>query len=79
MPVTAADIAKGNLSKSINAAFTAAKKSGSQDGASPDAVIAKLSSDLTDAINAYVTAITVQSNPGAVTATGDTIVTPQLS
>ena len=70
---------KPALMNSVKAAFSAARDSGSQDGANSDAVIAQLSTDITDAIDAYVKSIIVQINPGGVTATGDVITTPQLS
>ena len=77
MPITAPG--KAALANAVKSAFTTARNSGSQDGANSDAVIAKLSSDITDAIDTYVTSIVVQVNPGGLTATGDIIVTPQLS
>lgn len=70
---------KPTLMNSIQAAFTAARDSGSQDSASSDIIISQLSSDITEAIDAYVKSIVVQINPGGVTATGDVITTPQLS
>ena len=67
------------LFESIQSAFSSAKESGSKDGANSDEIVFQLSSDIADAIDKYVTSITVQINPGGTTALGDTIVTPQLS
>jgi hypothetical protein len=38
-----------------------------------------LSNSIADAVDAYVTSIVVQINPGGLTLLGDTIVTPQTS
>jgi hypothetical protein len=77
MPITTPG--KSALQNSINSAFAAARDSGSQDGADSDAIVSQLSIDITEAIDAYVKSMVVQINPGGTTATGDVIVTPQLS
>ena len=60
-----------SMQSSINAAFVKAKDAGAKDGASPDAIISQLSSDIAGAVDAYVTSITVMINPGiAVSAAG---------
>ena len=70
---------KTSLQRAIQDAFESAKTSGQATGADPDEIIANLSSEIADAVDAYVTSIVVQINPGGLTATGDTIVTPQVS
>lgn len=52
MPLSVAVIP---LELQIAAAFRKAKSAGEKDGASPDAIIDALASDITTAINAYVT------------------------
>lgn len=64
---------KPSMESSINAAFIKAKDDGMQTGADQNAIIAKLSSDIATAVDAYVTSITVMINPGiAVVATSTT-------
>ncbi len=61
MPIIATG--KASMQSSINAAFVKAKNDGAKKGASPDAIISQLSSDIAGAVDAYVTSITVMINP----------------
>jgi hypothetical protein len=77
MPIIATG--KAALQSSIKAAFDNAKASGQEDGANPDEITSALSDSIANAVDAYVTSIVVQINPGGLTLLGDTIVTPQTS
>lgn len=54
------------LESSIKAALKKSMEDGKKDGADPDQIIANLASDLTSAIDAYVTSCIVTINPGQV-------------
>jgi len=62
MPIIAPG--KATMQQTIKQAFVAAKDNGAKDGADPDAIIEQLSSDIANAVDAYVTSITVMINPG---------------
>lgn len=62
MPIIATG--KSTMESSIKAAFVKAKNDGAKDGASSDAIIAQLSTDIASAVDSYVTSITVMINPG---------------
>lgn len=62
MPIIATG--KPTMQETIKQAFATAKDSGAKDGADPDAIINKLSSDIASAVHDYVTSITVTINPG---------------
>jgi hypothetical protein len=64
MPIAAPG--KITMQTAIKNAFITAKERGSEDGANPDAIIERLSSDIANAVDAYVTSITVTINPGQV-------------
>ena len=64
MPIAAPG--KTTMQTAIRQAFISAKNSGSEDGADPDVIIERLSSDIANAVDAYVTSITVTINPGQV-------------
>ena len=52
------------LKTSIEAALKKSMEDGKKNGADPDQIIANLASDLTDAIDTYVTTMIVTINPG---------------
>lgn len=60
---------KAVMQQSIAQAFTKAKEDGSKDGASPETIIQNLSTDIADAVEAYVTSCQVIINPGQVVQT----------
>jgi len=64
MPIIAPG--KFSMQETIRQAFITAKDNGTKDGADPDAIISQLSSDIANAVDAYVTSITVTINPGQV-------------
>jgi len=62
MPIIAPG--KVSMQQAIRQAFITAKDSGAEDGADPDAIINQLSTDIANAVDSYVTSITVTINPG---------------
>ena len=54
------------MQQSIKQAFIRAKEDGSKDGASPDTIVQNLSTDIADAVEAYVTSCQIIINPGQV-------------
>jgi hypothetical protein len=64
MPIAAPG--KTTLGTSIERALRRSREAGKSDNADSDAVISQLASDLTSAIDAYVTSIVVTINPGQV-------------
>lgn len=64
MPIAAPG--KTTLGASIERALRRSREAGKSDNADSDAVISQLASDLTSAIDTYVTSIVVTINPGQV-------------
>lgn len=64
MPIAAPG--KTTLGASIERALRRSRESGKADSADSDEIISQLASDLTNAIDAYVTTIVVTINPGQV-------------
>ena len=62
MPIIATG--KETMHQSIKSAFATAKDSGSMVGVDSAAIIDKLSNDIANAIDSYVTSITVVIKPG---------------
>jgi len=67
MPVVAPG--KITLGNSILNALRESRDLGREDNADSDAIISQLASDLTNAIDSYVTSIVVTINPGQVVST----------
>lgn len=62
MPITGPG--KSALESSVKAALKKSMEDGKKNGADPEQIIANLASDLTSAIDAYVTSCIVTINPG---------------
>jgi len=60
---------KSIMESSIRSALKQALEEGKKDGADPDQIISNLATDLSNAIDAYVTSCIVTINPGQVVVT----------
>jgi hypothetical protein len=70
---------KMDMESGIKEAFEKAKRSGSQPGASSDAIINQLAQDITEAIHAYATSLQITVNVPATAVVGGTTTTPTVA